>query len=87
MDEDPSKVLVVFFDAVIEGFDVRFVEETENFFLKLPAAFAGDDLHEGDLLTNRFIDNAVEFLIEGAAVVVDVVEVEFEFGHTRIIRR
>jgi hypothetical protein len=81
MHKHPPEILVVLLNAMIEGFDVGLVEVAKNFLFELAAALAGDDFDEGDLFTDGLVNDAVKFLVQGAAVVIDVVQVEFEFGH------
>ena len=59
VNEYPPKVLVILFDAVIEFFDVALIQKPQHLFLELPAAFAGDDLNQFDLLFDRFFHDTV----------------------------
>jgi hypothetical protein len=85
MDEEAAEVFGVFFDAVVEGFDVFLLEELEDAFFEDAAppnfAFAGDDFDEGDFFVEGFLDDVVEGGFNLGAAVEDVVEVEDEFGH------
>lgn len=73
MNEYPSKILIVFFDAVIELLNVSLIQKAQHLLLELSAAFAGDDLNEFDLAVNGFFDDAVEFRVNLIAFVVDLV--------------
>jgi len=73
MDEDPPEILVVFLNAVIERFDVFLLQKTQNALFELAAALAGDDLHYGDPLVERFPEDTVEFSVDGPALIKDVV--------------
>jgi hypothetical protein len=57
------------------------IQEAQHFLLQLPAAFAGDDLDQVDLLIDRLLHDAVELRVDLIAAVVDLVQVEFEFCH------
>ena len=77
MDENATVILVVLFDPVVKFLDMPLIEKTQYLLLELSAAFAGDDFDKGYFLVNGFFDDAVEFLVDLVAFVVDVVEVEF----------
>ena len=77
VDEKATEVFGVFFDAVVEGFDVFLLEEFEDAFLEDAGAFAGDDFDEGDFFVDGFAHDAVEGGFDLFAAVEDVVEVEF----------
>ena len=81
MHEDAPEVFVVLLDAVVEGADVLLVEEAQHALFKLAAAFAGDDFDEGDALLDGFVHDALKLGLDPVALVVDVVQVEFEFCH------
>ncbi len=81
MDEDSAKVLVVFFNAMIQLFDVTLIQKAEHFLFKLPAAFAGNNFHQLYFLSHGLLHNAVEFRVDLAAAIVDVMQIQFEFGH------
>ena len=68
-------------DAVVEGLYLAALQEPEDAFLQLTAALAGDNLHQRDPLLNRLADDAVQFIFDASAFVVDIVEVEFQLGH------
>src|SRR5690606_15175079 len=62
-------------------FDVPLIQKTQNFFLELSAAFAGNDLHQRDLPVNGFLHDAVQFRIDLVSAVVDLMQVEFQLCH------
>lgn len=59
MDEDTAEVFAVFFDTVIESFDVGLVEEAQDALFELAASFTGDDFDEADAFVYRFLYDAV----------------------------
>ena len=73
MDKDAAKVAVVFFHSMIQFTNVRLVQEPQDLFLELSAALARDDLDKIDLLVDRLLHDPVEFGIDLAAAVIDVV--------------
>jgi hypothetical protein len=73
VDKDATEVLVVFFDAMIQLADVRLIQKAQDFFLELPAAFAGNNLDQLNLLGQRFLYDAIEFGVDLTAAIVDVV--------------
>ena len=75
MNEYPSKVLIVFFNAVVELLDMSLIQKAQDLLLELSAAFAWDDLNEFDLADNGFFDDAVQFRVNLIAFVVDLVQV------------
>jgi len=85
MDENPSEVFIVFFDTVIQLFDMSLVQETQHLFLELPAAFAGDNLDEFYFPVNRFFHNTIQLRVDLNAAVVDIVQVEFKLCHDLLI--
>jgi len=46
MDKNPAEIFVILFKAVIQFFDLRAFQKTQNGFFELAAAFAGNDLHQ-----------------------------------------
>jgi hypothetical protein len=89
VDEEAAEVFGVFFDAVVEGFDVFLLEEFEDAFFEDAAppnfAFAGDDFDKGDFFIEGLVDDVVKGGFDLGAAVEDVVEVEGEFGHGGIL--
>ena len=81
VDEDPSEVFIVLFEAVIELFNMSLVQETQYFFLELPTAFARDDLNEFYFPVNRFLHNAIQLRVDLIAAVVDLVQVQLKLCH------
>ena len=81
VDEDAAEVFGVFFDAVVEGFDVLLLEEFQDAFFQDAGTFAGDDFDEGNFFVDGFVHEVVEGGFDLAALVEDVVKVEDEFGH------
>lgn len=45
MNKNSPEVFVIFFHAMVEFFDVRLGEKTQNPFFKLSGTLAGDDFH------------------------------------------
>lgn len=81
MHEDASEVFIILFDTVIQRADVLLIQETQHLLLERTAALAGDDLNQFDALLNRLLHDAVQFRVDFAALVVNVVQIEFEFCH------
>ena len=77
VDEEATEIFGVFFDAVVEGFDVLLLKEFEDAFFQDAGAFAGDDFDEGDFFVEGFAHDVVEGGFDLLAAVEDVVEVEF----------
>ena len=75
MDKQPAEVFVVFFQPVVEGFDVLLFEEPQDAFFELAAALAGNDFDQADFLGNSLIDYAVKLRFDGAAFIENVVQV------------
>jgi len=73
MDKDPPKVLVVFFNPMVQYADAGLIQETQHFFLELSAPFAGDDFDQIDLLVDCLLHNPIEFGVNLTAAIVDVV--------------
>lgn len=85
MHKNAAEIFIILFDAVVHGADVLLVQKSQDAFFELSAAFAGDDLDEFDAFVDRFLHDAVEFGIDLFAAIVNVVQVEFEFCHNRIL--
>lgn len=75
--EDSPEVLVVLLQAVIQTFDVLLFQKTNHLLLQLPAPLTGDDFHQCDAFLDRFLNHAVEFPVNLATAVVDVMQVQF----------
>ncbi|MGB7873342.1 MAG: hypothetical protein WBL25_03085, partial [Anaerolineales bacterium] len=73
MNKNAAEVFVVFFHPVIESFDMFLIKKTQNLFLQLPAAFAGDDLNQLDVLVDSFLNDAVQFRFDLIAPIVNFV--------------
>ena len=59
MNENAPEILVVFFDAMIELANVRLIQESQNLFLELPAAFARNDFDEIDFSVDSFLHDPI----------------------------
>jgi hypothetical protein len=81
MNEDASEVFVILLHTVIKRTYLWLVEKTQDTLLQLPAAFARNNLYQFDALVDCILHDAVEFDFDLVAVVVDVVQVKFEFCH------
>lgn len=81
VDEDPSEVLIILFEAMIELFDMSLVQETQYFFLELPTTFARNDLNEFYFPVNRFLHDAIQLRVNLSAAVVDIVQVQLKLCH------
>ena len=77
VDKDTPKILVILFHPMIQGLDMFLIKKAQHLFLQLSAAFAGDDLHQFDVLVNRLLDDAVQLRFDLIAPVVDFVQVQF----------
>jgi hypothetical protein len=76
MNEYPSEVFVILLHTMVQLFDMALVQESQNLFLELPAAFAGDDLDQGDLFVKRFLHNAVQFHLDLVSAVIDLMQIK-----------
>lgn len=85
INEQPSKILTVVFDAVIEWFDMRLLQETLHFFPQLPAAFSGNDLYFPDLFFNGIVKCLLQGFVNGLTVVVYIMKVNFYTGHLYVM--
>lgn len=81
MNKDATEILVVFLNTMIQLFNVALIQKAQHFLFELPAAFAGDNFDQLNFLGDGFLHDAIEFGIDLAAVIVDVMQIEFEFGH------
>ena len=81
VDKDAAEILAVFVDAVILGADMGLIQKAKNPFFELAATLAGNDLDQGNAFIHRFFDDAVQLGVDGVALVVDVVEIQFELCH------
>ena len=86
MDEYTSKILIVFFEAMVERANVGLIEKAQDVLLQLAAAFAGDNFDQIDAAVHSFLDNSIEFFLDGISPVVDVVEIEFQLCHSDAFR-
>jgi hypothetical protein len=60
MDEDPAEVVGVLLDAVVEGLDLLLVQKAQNVLLQCSGTLPWDDLHQGRLLGDRFVDDGAK---------------------------
>src|SRR4051812_13290113 len=82
IDEQPSEVFAVVFDAVVAFLDVRQLKEALYLLAQLSAAFAGDYLHFLDTIFNGLFESFFQGLVNCLAVVVNIMEVDFNAGHS-----
>lgn len=85
--ENPAKILGILFHPVVLPLNLRLLEEPQYLLLERPGTLAGDDFDQGNALFDGFPDDAMQGGIDVPAVVEDVVEIEFEFGHVGIVSR
>src|SRR5690349_4797150 len=78
VDEQAAVVLGVLVDPVVERLDLLLLKEAQHLLLELAGPLARDDLHLGRLLAYGLLDDAVQRLVDLAALVVDVVEVQLQ---------
>ncbi len=81
MDKDPAKILVVLLNSMIELANVPLIQKSQHFLLELAAALAGNNLYQLNLLGNGLLYDPIEFGVDLAASIVNVVEIKFEFSH------
>jgi hypothetical protein len=63
MNKKSAPVFIILLDAVVQLFNVSLTEKPHNFLLKLPAAFAGDDLDKTDFLFKCLFNDVSSELI------------------------
>src|SRR2546421_7735117 len=78
MDEEPTEVLGVLLDAVVERLDLFLLQEPEHPLLELPRALARDDLNERGLLRHGLVDDRLQGPVDVLPAVVDVVQVQLQ---------
>ena len=76
MNKDAPEILVVLLDTVKAAFIILF-QETQDRFLKLTAALAGDDLDGLGTLLDRFIHNAVQGAVQRVTIGENTVQIKF----------
>jgi hypothetical protein len=81
MDEQSPEILAVLFNTMVKALDVGPLQETKYGFLQLAAPFSGDNFDGRDALVHGFLDDAIQFRFDGTAFVVNVMQIEREFGH------
>ena len=60
---------------MIEPFNLRLLQKTQNVFLKLSAALAGNYLHQRDLFTDCLIDHPVQLRVNGLAFIKNIMQI------------
>ena len=73
VDKDATKVAVVFLDAVVQGADMRLIQEAQDMLLELATAFAGNDLNQRDPLGNRLLHHTIKLALDPVAAIINVV--------------
>lgn len=73
MDEDSAKVFIIFFNPMIQGFDVLLVQESQHALFELTAALAGDDLDQFNPLVYGLVYDVLEGLVYLVAFVENIV--------------
>jgi hypothetical protein len=72
VDKYPPEVFIVFFNTVIQLFDMTLIQKSQDFFLELSAAFAWDNFHQCNFSVNSFFNDSIEFFIDLIALVVNI---------------
>lgn len=75
VDEDTTKITIIFFDAVVEWPNMRLIQKAQHMFLELTAAFARDNLNQGNALINSFLNDTIELRLDLVAFIVNSVQV------------
>jgi hypothetical protein len=73
VDEDAPEVAIIFLDAVIECANMRLIEKPKYMLFELAAAFARNDLHQGNPLRNGLLHDPVQLGVNLIAPIIDVV--------------
>lgn len=81
IDKQPSEILTVIFNAVIQRLDMGLLQKAFHLLSQLTAAFAGYDLHLPDLFFNSIVEGLLQGPVNRPAVVVNVVKVQFYPAH------
>ncbi len=81
INKQPAEVFAVFIDAVVFLLDMLLIKKSEYALLKLAGSFSGDDLHSFDLFLDRLVDDPLQLTVDLVSFIVDVVQVELQFGH------
>jgi hypothetical protein len=81
VNKQPAKVFTVLIDPVVFLFNVFLVKKAEYAFLQLAGPFSGYDLHGFDLFLDSLIDDSLKLAVDLISFIVNVVKIEFEFGH------
>jgi hypothetical protein len=80
--KNTSKILAIFLYPMVLLLDPRFLQKPQDASLKLAAALPRDNLHQGYTFRDGFTDDALQFRVNLAALVENVVEIEYELGHS-----
>jgi hypothetical protein len=81
VNEYPPKILVILFQAMVKLLNMSLIQKSQHLLLELAAAFAGNDLDQLYFPVQGLLHNAIQRRIDLIAAVVDVVQIQFEFGH------
>ena len=81
MYKDTAVVLIVLLQPMIELLYLRLHQEADNVLFKLPAALAGDNLNQSDPIFDRLGDDAVQLRVDGRALVVNLMQIQFDLSH------
>jgi hypothetical protein len=81
MDEYPPEIFVILLNTMVQFLDMSLVQEAQDLFLELAASLPRDYLDKCNFLFDCFFHNTIKFRVNMIAAVVNVVQVEFEFGH------
>lgn len=76
MDKYPAKVAIIFFNPMIQGPDVSLIEKAQHPFFELAAAFARNNLNQGNALVYSLFHNPVEFRLNPLAAIINVVQIQ-----------
>ena len=81
MDKYPAEILIVFFDPIIQLFDLRLVQKTQHVLLQLAASPARNNFDQGDPFGHRLIDNTRKLRVDRPAFVENTMEIQFNLCH------
>ena len=79
--EQPPEVVAVLVDPVVHLLHMRLLQIPDHLLLQLPRPFSRDDLQNWDATVHTMFHRFVQGPVDLLALVENVVEVYFMFGH------
>ncbi len=83
MHQNLAVVFWLHLKSMIQLFDVLLIQEPLHFLHQSPRPLPWNDINERDFIFHCLINHPIELVFNFVAFIVDVMEIETDFGHRK----